>query len=242
MGSFTPRLTKPANKNLYYITKATGGYSPCILGNNAKGRRDPNLNVLPNCVGWAVGRFNEIGDYGKCKWLGSTNAKYFINLAESQGLEISNEPTLGGVMVWTHQSKAGHVAVVEKIISPKAVVTSESEWNLNAFATYTHIKGDGNWRDGCYWMNEAYVYLGCIVNPAVQEDEEVTYEKFKEFMAQYEAEKRKQAGDNYAKEALKWAKENGIMVGDTTGNQMPQASVKREDLVVILKALDDASK
>lgn len=241
---FEPRLSKPTGKNPYYRTKSAGGYSPCILGNDAKGRRDLNLNVLPNCVGWAVGRFNEIGGYGQCRWLGSTNAKYFVVLAKNQGLKVSQEPTLGGVMVWGHKSKAGHVAIVEKVLSDNIIVTSESEWNAATFAVYHRARGNGNWREGCYWMGVDYTYLGCVVNPAIidEEEAELTEEKFKELflqcMKEYESDKRKQPGDNYALDALKWAKENGIMVGDTTGNQMPQANVKREDLVVILKAMN----
>lgn len=58
---YSPRKTKPEKGNKYYIRKANGGYSPCIKGNPT----DKNCNVLCNCVGYAVGRFNEIADAKK---------------------------------------------------------------------------------------------------------------------------------------------------------------------------------
>lgn len=68
-----------------------------------------------------------------------------------------------------------------------------------------------------------------------KEDEDMfSYEDFKKYMAQYEAELAKMPADKYATEALKWAKSNGIMVGDEVGNQRPQSVVKREDAVLML--------
>ena len=69
MATFSPQLVIPAAGDPYYNTIKTGGYNPCILGNPQ--RREKNLNVLPNCVGYATGRFNAIGNYGSCKYLGT---------------------------------------------------------------------------------------------------------------------------------------------------------------------------
>ena len=166
--AFTPRLTKPTDKNKYYIRKADGGYSPCIAGKP----QDGVLTALANCVGWAVGRFNEIGGYGCCKYLGSTNAENFVTLAKSQGLTVQQKPTLGGVMVWSKgkvgngADGAGHVAVVEQINGDGSVLTSESGYKYRVF--YTTKRSGTNWG-----QNSDYTYLGCIVNPAVKEDTEM---------------------------------------------------------------------
>ena len=77
---FSPQLVIPAAGNPYYNTKKVGGYNPCIMGNPKN--RNKDLNALPNCVGYAVGRFNEIyheimGGSG-CEYLGNTNAANFI--------------------------------------------------------------------------------------------------------------------------------------------------------------------
>lgn len=161
MAVFKPRMTKPESGNKYYITKAKGGYSNAIQGKPT----DPYCDVLSNCVGYAYGRFNEIGGYGCCKYLTPTNAENFIKYAK--GLEVGNTPKIGACMVWrkgatlSGSDGAGHVAIVEKVVSDTEVVTSESGWNSKAFWTQTRKKGSGNWGAG-----SGYTFLGFIYNPA----------------------------------------------------------------------------
>lgn len=165
MANFTPRLTKPEAGNPYYNTKAKGGYSDAVQGNPT----DSGCNVLSNCVGYAYGRFNEIGGYGCCKYLRPVNAENFIQY--SGGLPTGQTPKLGACMVWrkgatlSNADGAGHVAIVEKIISETQIVTSESGWGSSSpFWTKTRSKGDGNWGAG-----SGYTFLGFIYNPAVSD-------------------------------------------------------------------------
>ena len=169
MAQFKPRLTKPEAGNKYYITKGRGGYSDAIQGKPT----DPDCNVLSNCVGYAYGRFNEIGGYGCCKYLRPVNAENFIQYAG--GLKVGQTPKLGACMVWrkgatlSNSDGAGHVAIVEKIISNTQIVTSESGWNSKAFWTKTRNKGNGNWGAG-----SGYTFLGFIYNPAVSDSGSTT--------------------------------------------------------------------
>lgn len=164
MSNFTPRLTKPEAGNKYYNTKANGGYSDAIKGKPT----DAGCDVLSNCVGYAYGRFNEIGGYGCCKYLRPVNAENFIQHAG--GLEVGQTPKLGACMVWRKGASlsgsdgAGHVAIVEEIISDTQIVTSESGWNSYAFRNKTRNKGNGNWGAGT-----GYTFLGFIYNPAVSD-------------------------------------------------------------------------
>lgn len=165
MAVFKPRTTKPEAGNKYYITKAKGGYSNAVQGKPT----DANCDVLSNCVGYAYGRFNEIGGYGYCKYLSPVNAENFIQYAG--GLEVGQTPKLGACMVWkkgatlSNSDGAGHVAIVEKIISSTQIVTSESGWNSSTpFWTKTRNKGNGNWGAG-----SGYTFLGFIYNPAVSD-------------------------------------------------------------------------
>lgn len=165
MATFKPRLTKPEAGNPYYNTKAKGGYSNAIQGKPT----DPGCNVLANCVGYAYGRFNEIGGYGYCKYLSPVNAENFIQYAG--GLKVGQTPKLGACMVWrkgatlSNSDGAGHVAIVEKINSSTQVVTSESGYNSSKpFWTQTRNKGNGNWGAG-----SGYTFLGFIYNPAVSD-------------------------------------------------------------------------
>lgn len=162
MSTFKPRTTKPEAGNKYYIRKVNGGYSNAIQGKPA----DKDCDVLANCVGYAYGRFNEIGGWGSCKYLSPTNAENFIQYAK--GLEVGQTPKLGACMVWkkgatlSGSDGAGHVAIVEKIVSATEVVTSESGYNASKpFWTQTRKKGSGNWGAG-----SGYTFLGFIYNPA----------------------------------------------------------------------------
>ena len=161
MAVFKPRTTKPEAGNKYYITKARGGYSNAIQGKPT----DPDCDVLSNCVGYAYGRFNEIGGYGYCKYLTPVNAENFIQYAG--GLTVGQTPKVGACMVWkkgatlSNSDGAGHVAIVEKVISSTQVLTSESGWGSSAFWTKTRSKGSGNWGAG-----SGYTFLGFIYNPA----------------------------------------------------------------------------
>lgn len=170
MAVFKPRTTKPEKGNPYYNTKANGGYSAAIKGKPT----DPDCDVLHNCVGYAYGRFNEIGGYGSCKYLWPTNAENFIQYAN--GLEVGQTPKLGACMVWrkgatlSGSDGAGHVAIVEKVLSNSTVVTSESGWNSSKpFWTQTRQKGNGNWGAG-----SGYTFLGFIYNPAVSDSTTTT--------------------------------------------------------------------
>ena len=239
--SFTPQLVIPKDGNPYYNTKSSGGYNPCIKGNPKS--RKPQLNVLPNCVGYATGRFNEIGEWTDCRYLGNTNAANFITLARKQGLMITQRPTIGGCMVWHGGNTGeGHVAIVEMDLGNR-FVTSESEYYGKAFTIYQRFGTD--WRSGCYWMGSSYTYLGCIKNPAVKEDPDLTKaeteklirDMFPDLMAAYLADLAKQPADAWAEPAIEYCKQTGMMVGDPDGNFRPQSPIKREEMASILKGL-----
>ena len=241
MGTFSPQLVIPAAGNPYYNTPKNGGFNPCIQGNPQ--RREKNLNVLPNCVGYATGRFNEIIGSGNCKYLGNTNAANFVDLARRQGLLIRQTPTPGGCMVWKGgKTGEGHVAIVELMMGSR-IITSESEYYGKAFTIYQRF--GKNWSDGCYWMNSSYTFLGCIVNPAVQDEEDkhkVTYEEFCAFMERWLADLAKKPADEWAVPAIEYCQRTGMMVGNPDGNFRPQAYMRREEVAATLKGLMTGTK
>lgn len=168
MGTFKPRLTRPEVGNKYYIRKSSGGYSNAIKGSPADAQND----VLANCVGYAYGRFNEIGEYGACKYLRPVNAELFIQFAEKDGLTIEQTPSLGACMVWQGgttqrpEDGAGHVAIVEQINPDGSIITSESGYGAKKpFWTTHRERGSGNWGE----KPSRYKFLGFIRNPAVEE-------------------------------------------------------------------------
>lgn len=159
------RTTQPKN-NKYYIRTVSGGYNGAVAGKPTIS----GANVLCNCVGYANGRFNEIGDYGRCKYQLVCNAENFIESAKRQGLKISSTPVQGGIMVWQKGRTlgggdgAGHVAVVEEVYSDGTILTSESGWNAWAFKTVRRSNSNGRWGQA-----SAYKFRGCIINPAVKD-------------------------------------------------------------------------
>ena len=169
--SFEMRTTCPDRSNLYYVQTAHRGWSPCVLGKYSSGARSTGGWVLPNCVGYAVGRFNEIGGYRSCKYLKSVNAENMIEEAKAQGLTVGDIPQVGACMVWQRGSTlgesdgAGHVAIVEKVISDTEVFTSESGWEGSEFYTKTRKKGNnGLWHDTDRYSK----FRGFIYHPDVK--------------------------------------------------------------------------
>ena len=151
-----PRISKPEKGNKYYINKSDGGYS------------------LPNCVA-IYGWFNEIGGKGQVYLNKPWYPWSVIQAAKREGLEVTKEPTKGGIMVWKGgYTGEGHVAGVCKVISATEVQTAESEYYGKDWKNFKRKIGDGNWRDGCSWMGSNYTYQGCIKNTFVKEEEDLT--------------------------------------------------------------------
>ena len=124
MATFSARTSTPGPGNLWYQKTTYGGYNKCILGNSA-GRIYSGC-VLPNCTGYASGRWMECQGYTSCN-LSTHNAKLWYGNTSDGYPRSSSTPYLGAVICWT--GTYGHVAVVEKIYSNTDIVWSESNWS-----------------------------------------------------------------------------------------------------------------
>ena len=153
--SFKARLTEPSVNDLNWIHTSCGGKNSCILisGNS----------VLPNCVGYAWGRFMEI--LGSTPKLSRNNAEsWYPNI--SDGYDRGNYPKLGSVICWSAgvvgngDDGAGHVAIVEKIYNDGSILISQSGYNSSRFWTSTVQKG---------YSKPGYHFQGFIYNPAVSD-------------------------------------------------------------------------
>ena len=157
-------------KKEYYRRIENGGYNPCIYGNTAKIPRHAEYDVLPNCVGYAVGRFNEIANANSCKYLGNSNANWFMNWAKKQGLETGTKPKVGACIVWD-DGNCGHVAIVEQVKSDNEIILSQSGWNAKSYYWNARHYSNNNWcaGDDYYWMGNSYKFLGFIYNPNIKD-------------------------------------------------------------------------
>lgn len=144
MSTYSPRLEAPSSSDLNYIKTTHGGYNYCINIDNG--------SVLPNCVGYAWGRWREI--LGKYHKLSRGNAEnWYPNT--SDGYERGQDPKLGAVACWEDPNGAGHVAIVEVINDDGTIITSNSAYGGQRFYLLTF---DENMRISGYNF-QGFIYL-----------------------------------------------------------------------------------
>lgn len=152
MAEYKPRLSAPSATNKNYLHYSKGGYNYCIHIKNG--------SCLPNCVGYAWGRWREI--LGKKHNLSTANAENWWGHT-SDGYKRGQTPKLGAVMCWrkgkagNSADGAGHVAVVEKINADGSVTYSNSNYSGTRFYTNT-LKPP-------YKLGSAYTFQGFIYLP-----------------------------------------------------------------------------
>lgn len=153
----------PKKGDPFFNNKTGGGISTAIT---AAGAAD-GLNVLPNCVGGAVGCFNKAA----CKDLSRPafgylnyppNAENILARAEKDGLTISQKPAVGALIVWqkgtlSGSDGAGHVAFVNAVDADGTIHTSESEWKGRVWVNRTYKPP--------YNYGRAYKFLGFVLQP-----------------------------------------------------------------------------
>lgn len=84
--------------------------------------------------------------------------------------------------------------------------------------------------------NDVAVLLN--TNPQ-EEDEDMTQETFNNLMNNYLKDLAKKPIDGWAQADILWAQQNGLMVGDETGNLMPRSFVSREQLAAVLHRFNE---
>lgn len=147
---FNKRTTRPANNNLYYIKTTFGGWNKCIKIQN-DGR------VLPNCTGYAYGRFMECQTNVHTCNLSRANAELWYTFT-ADGYSRGRTPKLGAIICWHSTRSGGHVAIVEEIKSNGDIVTSNSAYK----GTYFYMK---TLSPPNYYMGRSYTFQGFIYNP-----------------------------------------------------------------------------
>lgn len=98
--TFKPRLSAPSATDKNWIHYTDGGYNYCIEISRG--------SCLPNCVGYAWGRWREI--LGQSPKLSKGNANTFWNFPD--GYDRTHYPRLGSVICWDG-GQYGHVGIVE---------------------------------------------------------------------------------------------------------------------------------
>lgn len=159
--NFKPRLTAPTETNKYYIKTTYGGYNKCILRDKKTG------SVLPNCVGYAYGRFMEEAAIKECK-LSAGNAENWYGYTKD-GYTRGKKPKIGAVICWRRgkagdsSDGAGHVGIVEEINTKENTITvSASAYSGARFHTRTFKIGEYNY--------SGLIFQGFIYNPHLEDE------------------------------------------------------------------------
>lgn len=161
--AFIPRKTTPSISDLHWKIKSVGGYNKCVLGNSTESVL--YSSVLPNCTGYAYGRFMEILGSSSCKLSLKNACTWYLNI--SDGYERGTVPRVGAVICWSQLKGAGHVAIIEEVRSDGSILTSESGWFsgwANRFRTVERTNLDGRWGAA-----PDYIFQGFIYNPNCSE-------------------------------------------------------------------------
>lgn len=151
--TFTPRTSSPGADNKFWKHTSSGGVNECI--------RISGGSCLPNCVGYAWGRFYEI--MGSRPKLSKGNAEMWFGHT-SDGYARGKTPKLGAVICWSKgkvgndADGAGHVAIVEEIYSDGSILTSNSAYGSTRF----YMK-----KIPANYALSGYTFQGFIYNPAV---------------------------------------------------------------------------
>lgn len=126
MSNFITRTTAPTVGDPFYTNVDFGGYNRCIV------RDWSNGFTLPNCTGYAFGRFMECQGITQCN-LSVANASQWYSYQD--GYARGQTPKLGAVACWGGGAYggAGHVAVVEQINGDGSVILSESNYSGGIF-------------------------------------------------------------------------------------------------------------
>lgn len=157
MAKYIPRLTAPEKTDPHWLRPSAGGVNTCVAIKNG--------SVLPNCVGYAWGRWYEL--LGSEPKLSRSNAEVWYNKAD--GYERGQEPKLGAVVCWSKgvvgvgKDGAGHVAIVEQIQADGTIVTSNSgyggsRWYKKALKPPYTLKG---------YDFQGFIYLPMEFNDSV---------------------------------------------------------------------------
>ncbi len=153
MSKFVPRKSAPSTTDKHWIKSTCGGLNEClkISGNSC----------LPNCVGYAWGRFYEL--IGTRPKLSTGNAEnWYDNTAD--GYKRSDTPKLGAVACWrkgkafNESDGCGHVAIVEEIKPNGDIVCSNSAYGGSRFYMKTYSKSAG-------YNSGALTFQGFILPP-----------------------------------------------------------------------------
>lgn len=170
---------------------------------------------------------------------------------------IGWNPVTGDESKWhAFKTRLGSATVIQPIeVNYKGEVTastlncrSGSSTSYPVVKTYvlgtriTITKEQNGWGyTGDGWVSLSYIkkiietpVIKPIVPNIIEEEEEMTQEKFNEMMDAWIVEQASKEPADWSKEAREWAENVGLIAGDTNGKKMYKKPMTREELVTVL--------
>lgn len=164
--AFKKRTQAPDLNDVNYIcvgyknNKKKEGKNKCIDAGTRHGH--PGY-ALPNCTGYAWGRFMEI--LGETPKLSTGNAGDWYSY-KADGYERGNTPKVGAVACWSKSGAAGHVAIVEEVTNNGEGVKCSGSGYSNTWErrwfNQSGTKSEGYWSGS---ISKGYKFQGFIYNP-----------------------------------------------------------------------------
>ena len=149
------RYNAPEANNKFYLNVSGGGFNRCI--------KISGYSVLPNCVGYAYGRFMEEGNITTCS-LSAGDAENWWDYPD--GYPRGQTPKQGAVMCWRKgaahygEDGRGHVEVVEQVNPDGSVITTGSDYGGTRWYRHTRTKP---------YAISGQTFQGFIYNPHVND-------------------------------------------------------------------------
>ena len=141
------------------------GLNECLLINSENG------DIMPNCVGYAWGRWYEIN--GIRPDLSRGDAQLWYGHTSDGYPRSKKGVNLGSICCFVGGNIGGHVGVVEQRISPNEYITSNSYYGSTYWTLEYLIYKNGLWRRYNYnsgKMIANYKCQGFINNPYINDD------------------------------------------------------------------------
>lgn len=158
--NFTPMLDDSAiDDTLYWTHTSNGGYNQCI--------EIANGSVLPNCTGFAWGRFHMVSDladgtqnYSNVPKLSRADAGKWFGYTQD-GYERGQTAKLGAVICYSdNNGGAGHVGIVEEIFEDGSITISQSGYSSSKRFWTSKLSNT--------YAYSGYTFQGFIYNPDVK--------------------------------------------------------------------------
>ena len=183
------------------------------------------LDGRPWCMMFAQWCFDKAGEALPYKTASCSALERWYRNNRPQSVHNDAEP--GDIAIYDF----GHTGIVESV-QEDTITAIEGN-------TSPGTSGSQNNGGGVYRRKRSKVLVTAFIRPDYTEDDDMSYEQWKEFMQRFREELREKPGSSWSKADRDWATQNGIVQGDENDRYMWQDFVSREQMAAMMHRLDE---